>query len=546
MNHLAAALEKWKNLLGQNHVVTDISGRKNAETATFATQQSIPAIIRPGNRSQVQECLRIANRYHIPLYPVSRGKNWGLGSRVPTQDNSVLMELDRMDRIVAYDERLSYITVEPGVTFCQASEFLQAQSSSLFLPVIGGPPESSLIGNALERGDGIGPYGERIAHACAMEVVLPTGECVHTGFDRFEGSKVAKISRWGVGPQLDGLFSQSNLGIVTQMTFWLMKRPKNFQTFLFTVRDMRNLEGLIEKLRDLQSMNIIRRNSLAIWNEYKMVASERQFPWEETGGKTPLSVKQLKQLKTPWGKSNWIGVGGLYSPTRRHAKADYCLIKEKIGNQVDRLIHLDQRKARLLRWCRRPLTWLTKTDIGDVIDNLYDRSVFLGFPTERSTRSTYWRKKRPLPKSMNPDRDRCGVLWLCPVIPYVSEELTKAIDMVNGITDTFHFEPNIAFIFPSERSIYMFPSIIYDRENHGEDERAMACHHALFRAMLEEGYFPYRLGIQSMDLMPQSEESYEKLILEVKNLLDPNGILSPGRYHVQKAPVERYPNLKVL
>ena len=44
---------------------------------------------------------------------------------------------------------------------------------------------------------------------------MPTGECIDTGFSRFDGAKTGPLSRWGVGPSLDGLFSQSNFGIVT-------------------------------------------------------------------------------------------------------------------------------------------------------------------------------------------------------------------------------------------------------------------------------------------------------------------------------------------
>lgn len=530
MTQLQQALQAWADVLGPDAVLTDPEARRAAQTATFATVQRVPAIIRPADRFQVQQCMQVAGQYNVAIYTVSKGKNWGLGSRVPADDNCVLMELDRLNRIVDYDEKLAYLTVEPGVTFRQAAEYLRAQGSSLFLSVIGGPPESSLVGNALERGDGIGPYGERIAHACAMEVVLPNGECIHTGFERFSGAKVSKISRWGLGPYLDGLFSQSNLGIVTQMTFWLMALPRCFQSFLLTVKDKNRLQDLVNNLRRLQAQGVIRSNSVALWNAHKMIASEQQYPWEQTGGRTHLSLEQLKGLKSPWGKSEWIGVGGLYSASKQHAGADRRLIKKTLQGQVERLVFLDQRKSRLIQWAQRPLQWVTGIDVSEVLRTLYHESVFLGFPTARSTKSTYWRKKISLPKDMDPDRDRCGVVWLCPVVPFDGKHVNKAVDIVTKIANEHFFEPHIAFIFPSERAIYMFPSIVYDREVPGDDERAMACHDRMFEAMIAKGYFPYRLGIQSMNSLPAPNDGYDSLVARIKNLLDPGNILSPGRY----------------
>src|SRR5262249_45160652 len=148
-----------------------------------------------------------------------------------------LLDLSRMNRILAYSEDLSYITVEPGVTFDQATDFLRQKNSAHYLSVIGGPPDASLIRNALDRGDGVGRYGDRLLHACALEAVLPTGECIHTGFGRFEKAAGKHIHRYGVGPALDTLLSQSNFGIVTQATFWLARKPSHFQSLIFTLAD---------------------------------------------------------------------------------------------------------------------------------------------------------------------------------------------------------------------------------------------------------------------------------------------------------------------
>src|SRR5207237_38137 len=131
------------------------------ERATFATTQHIPLVVLPASRDEVQQVVRIANRHRLPLYPISRGRNWGLGSRVPVRTGCCVIDLRRMDRIVEYDEQHAVLTVEPGVTFQQAADFLKEKGSALYLMAIGGPPDSSVLANALERGDGVGPLGDR-------------------------------------------------------------------------------------------------------------------------------------------------------------------------------------------------------------------------------------------------------------------------------------------------------------------------------------------------------------------------------------------------
>jgi hypothetical protein len=60
-----------------------------------------------------------------------------------------------------------------------------------------------------------------------MEVVLPDGTLLRTGMGALPGKEGADNPTWesfqhAYGPAIDGIFSQSNFGIVTKMGFWLM------------------------------------------------------------------------------------------------------------------------------------------------------------------------------------------------------------------------------------------------------------------------------------------------------------------------------------
>ena len=112
--NLLEAFDAWSEVLGAAYVLQSPGSIIARSTATFATHQKIPAIIRPGTLAEVQECLRIANRFKTPVYPISSGKNWGYGSAVPVETGCVTMDLSRLNRIVDFNECLGYITLEPG------------------------------------------------------------------------------------------------------------------------------------------------------------------------------------------------------------------------------------------------------------------------------------------------------------------------------------------------------------------------------------------------------------------------------------------------
>ncbi|MBW4641609.1 MAG: FAD-binding oxidoreductase [Goleter apudmare HA4340-LM2] len=489
-------LEAWEKIVGSENLFTQKEITEAAATATFATQQRVLAIIRPSDRLQVQECVKIANQYHTPIYPISGGKNWGLGSRVPPQDHSVIIDLGRLNQIVDYNEKLAYITVEPGVTFRQVYEYLQAVKSNLFVSVIGGSPEASVIGNTLERGDGFGPYGDRFAYVCGLEVVLPTGECIHTGFSRFTNTKTTHVARWGVGPYLDGIFTQSNLGIVTQMTVWLLPIPTYYQTFSCTIEENAGLEALLDRVQTLILQGTIRDTCLSIWNCYKVIAKQGRFPWKITQGKTPLSLKELK------GTEPWFANGSLFASSEAEGLAQRQIVTAVLDDQVQQLVFSETEQE----------------------------TQGFGAPHDENTRSTYWRKQTPIPTDINPDRDSCGVIWLCPLFPFDGKQIVEALEMIISTIKLYQFEPNLGMVCISGRSIRMFVAIMYDRQVAGEDEKAIACHDRLLELLLQAGYIPDRLGIQSMNALPSGNDDYGEFMRHLKQHLDPQNILAPGRY----------------
>lgn len=510
------ALLDFRAIVGASHVLTDAADLDRAATATFATRARPSAIVRPENLSQVQDLVRAAARHGVPLYPVSRGKNWGLGSRVPTADGAVLLELARMDRIVAFDEELATVTVEPGVSFAQLYRFLSERKSRLFANTTGASPEASVLGNAIERGDGTGPNGDRFNHVAGLEVVLGSGEVLRTGFSRYDATPLGPLHRWGVGPALDGIFSQSNLGIVTRMSLWLTPLPGALAAIRFWFRDPTRLAPTMDALRRLRLEGTL-RSVAGIWNDYRVLSVEGQYPWHAAGERTPLDRSVLERIGEAWGGATWFGLSAVYAATEAQCSAHVARVRELLEPHVDELV-IEQKSG-------APVSG------AELFTEAEPAFQFLqGIPHEGSIQSVYWRKREPPPASPDPDRDRCGVLWLCPTLPFRGTDVTRAVTVAERVMPEHGFEPLIAMVAQTERTVYLFPLVVYDRDVAGEDARARACHDALLAELAALGYLPFRLGIQSMRALPPSNDDFGAVLRRIRQVLDPHGIIAPGRY----------------
>ena len=75
------------------------------------------AAVCPASVEQVQAVVRTANRFKIPLYAISTGKNFAYGGPAPNLRGSVTVDLKRMNRILEVDENRHCAMVEPGVSY---------------------------------------------------------------------------------------------------------------------------------------------------------------------------------------------------------------------------------------------------------------------------------------------------------------------------------------------------------------------------------------------------------------------------------------------
>lgn len=506
---LAAAIAAWRDALGPAQVVTDDEVVRAVATTTFAHDHVALAVLRPGTTAEVAACLRIAHRHRVAVHPVSRGRNLGYGSRAPLPRAAVVLDLARLDRIVDFDERLAYVTIEAGVTFAQLARFLRDCRARVFAAVTGGPADASVVANALERGDGSGPAPDRFATVCALEVVLATGERLETGFARFPGAAVAPLGRWGLGPSLDGLFSQSGLGVVTRATLWLTPYPARFELGFFTVDEPARLPAVVDALRRLKLAQVVTATT-PLWNDCKVLPLFGGYPWADAGGVTPLPDELRRALRARAGLGLWNGTVSLYGASERHGAALRELVDDGLRPHVDHL-----------RFERGP---------DDPLDAEPARvGPALGWPHDHNLVTAYWRKPAPPPPPLDPDRDGCGMLWLSHAVPFDGRHAAACAAIVDDELPAAGFEPALALLGVTERVLYAAVSLAFDRDVPGEDARARACHDRVFARLDAAGYPPFRTGVQSQHLAPAGDPAYQAVLDTLATALDPAGVLS-ARY----------------
>ena len=492
---LDAALAAWRRIVGRDHVVTDPAALDDASTATYQTRPRVQAIVRPCGVADVQACVRVAQSCRIAIYPISRGCNWGYGSRVPPRD-AALLDLRRMNRIVAFDPTLAYVTVEPGVTVRQLAGFLRRKRAALRLSMTGSSPDASLIGNAVERGLGNGIDFDRFANACEIEAVLPDGALVNTGWAGFAAARAAHTFPGALGPSLSGLFAQSNLGIVTRMTIWLWPESQYREVVRFGVDDPARLAALLDHLRGLLLARSI-RGCVTLASDLRVLARHIQYPWD-LAPRPPIPAAVRASLRAEAGLARWNGSIVLETATADIARLERRVIQERIAPAVDR--------------------FTVRRNVGH---DAFDPS---------NLRSVYWRKRTPPPELPDPDRDRCGVIWHNAMVPLRGAEVVRALALAERTLRRHALDPMLAVALCWPRAALVTALLLYDRDAVDADRRALSCSRDLAARWASHGWLPYRVGIHDMPSTMSRLDDRAATLQRIKDALDPAGILAPGRY----------------
>ena len=223
LNILPMPDDSWKRLeeiVGAAHLTHDTGCLRQRGWDGPSPQ----AILRPGNREQVCEVLRLAHAEGLRVAPAGNCTKQRLGGIPRAID--LLLWLDRMNRITEYQAADLTITVEAGVRIEDLAAALRAEGQMLPLDVPFG--SEATIGGVIAT-NGSGP--RRLAYGSARDMVLGVHFVTAEGTLAKSGGKVVKnVAGYDLGKLLIG--SLGTLAVLTDITFKVLPIPPSSATLV--------------------------------------------------------------------------------------------------------------------------------------------------------------------------------------------------------------------------------------------------------------------------------------------------------------------------
>ncbi len=219
----AALIQELRSIVGDQYVIWDSEDLLLYEYDGSIDRSSPSAVVLPGSAEELAGCVRAAYAKDAKIVP--RGAGTGLsGGSVPLND-SVVIPVTRMNRVLDVDVENRVAIVEPGLVNIDLSDAV-AKYGLYYAPDPSSQRACTIGGNVAENAGG--PHclalGVTTNHVLGVEVVLADGERVWLGGP----------TRDTIGYDLRGAFvgSEGTLGIATKIAVRLMTKPEAVVTFL--------------------------------------------------------------------------------------------------------------------------------------------------------------------------------------------------------------------------------------------------------------------------------------------------------------------------
>lgn len=502
---LEKAMGEWSKFLPEDRIVVgkDLARYDNC---TSQAKRKISAALYPVSQDEVSQIVECANSYQISLYPISSGKNWGYGGGNPFSDHCVILDLSKMNRILDFSEELGVITIEPGVTQGQIASFLKENNYPYMLSTIVTGPNCSYLGNALERGFGMIPPRERFLSMTSLKAIMPDGSLYQSLVSDAGGDLTDKVYKWGVGPYLDGLFSQGSFGVVTQASFTLARIPEEITRFYFTPKSNVPVNDLIDRFR-----------------KAKQTLGECLNTFEF--GNRTQSIYENKNDHQDW------MVYGAFHTTKRVSRAVKADLKSILGDVFEDFVFLNETTLKKVKkfpyFYKRSKNWRYILSNIDKVIAYHD--LYKGVPNEMHLEYAFagslaLDKKKPIEAQIK----KAGYISFRPVVPLVGRHFSEYLTLLKQLSSSEELDIRLNVSIPSETHIVATTDIFFDPLT--QTDQAHNFHKTLFMACKERGYLPSRMHIDSVEwYMNEQSHHYFDMLGKLKTAFDPNNIISPGR-----------------
>lgn len=211
-------------------------GRDESDLGTHLPE----LLVLPESSLEVQRVLAVAARHRLPVTPIG-ARSGRSGGALPLR-GGIALSLERMNRILDIRPEDLTARVQPGVVtgVFQA----EVEKHGLFYPPDPNSLDMCFLGGNVAENAG-GPralkYGVTREYVLGLEVALPTGELLRTGKQTIKGVAGYDLTALFVG-------SEGTLGVVTEITFKLLPRPRHVSTALVVFRTVEDAARAISRV----------------------------------------------------------------------------------------------------------------------------------------------------------------------------------------------------------------------------------------------------------------------------------------------------------
>jgi (+)-pinoresinol hydroxylase len=519
-----AALQAFEAAVGKDWVFTsddDVALYRDAYSQVWgeSEERQASAAVAPSSVEEVQAVVRAANRYRIPIYPISTGRNLGYGGCAPALSGSVVLDLKRMNRILEVNERHAYALVEPGVSYFDLYRYISERGLKVWLDCPD-PGWGSLVGNALDRGGGVtsAAFRNHFEAHCGMEVVLANGELLRTGMGALPNAKTWQQFKTGFGPAIDGIFSQSNFGVVTKMGFWLMPEPEaylNGFVHVYKHEDLIALVDIVTHLENSQITNGMPYFGSPIWSGLRAPEQIAARPEKELldllatpGGPSKEALEAHAQKV---GRGLWGAMLQFYGPPK--------IIQAQWEYSKERLSAIAGAKFIEGEFYKIPLK---PEELAKVSKNAFGVPSLSIFSLVARTED-------------HPGLE--GHVGFSPIIPRTGEAVFEAQKVFGEIAREYGLPVSplaVPFTYWQRCLVYLFLfPVTHDKEFNRRNREAFR---KLVKVSAEHGWGEYRTPViyqdDVMNVYSFNNHALRRFHETVKDAVDPNGILSAGRYGI--------------
>ncbi|MGY5880267.1 MAG: FAD-binding oxidoreductase [Candidatus Thorarchaeota archaeon] len=403
---------------------------------------------------------------HHKIPVTPRSGGSSLQGEVIPKEGALVIDLLRLDEIEVFED-LRSVTVGAGINFGKLDKHLN--KNDLWLPVYPGSALTATIaGNVAVNGSGFGSsqFGCIGELVLGLEVVLPNGEIIQTGSEANPNAP-GPFLRYAFGPDLTGVFigSLGVFGIITKVSLKIFKRMHHFDYNTYGFNTPQEAEKFVIQCKE----NEVSPVWIAIY-EGRILDFFLEMVGEEYGVPEhewpPITVSMV--------------IGRIREDQLESDRVETQRICVEEGGHVIGIQELPK---------------------GEWDDRMLELA-----------RSSYVH----------------GWHWRILYHHQTPSQWHKTIEEMWPIFDEFGVLGHTAGFQSGHSSYNYYPQIFFDPQDPEDENKARDAHKELVKRLFKTGAVPFKLAPYWIDGITEMEP-YLEFVKGLKEAIDPNGIMSPGK-----------------